>query len=121
MIIKEMGKKEPVRQCIACGERDLKERLVRFALVKEKLKIVGLFEPVENKTAYVCRSLKCMEMALKKGRFEKEGRFSRNLKLSISEYEKHRLLRSFQILNKLIVNSEPDEEAEIRPVMRKKN
>ena len=71
-------KKVPMRKCIACSESKPKKELIRIVKDKENHVAVDLSGKMNGRGAYICRSMSCLELALKK------NALSRNLKKEMS-------------------------------------
>lgn len=63
-----MTKKTPIRQCMGCNERKPKNELVRVVRTPEGKVKVDLTGKISGRGAYICRSEKCLQKAVKSGR-----------------------------------------------------
>lgn len=72
-------KKIPKRMCNGCSEMKPKKELIRIVKNKEDEISVDLTGKKPGRGAYICRDIKCLEMAFKTKRLEK------NLGTKISE------------------------------------
>ncbi len=70
-------KKVPERRCIACMKLAPKSELLRIVATDTGVK-VDLGGKMNGRGAYICRSMSCLELALKK------NALSRNLKKEMS-------------------------------------
>jgi hypothetical protein len=85
---------KPVRRCLACGKQALQIELVRIAKTPLDGVIVDLGpRKVSGRGAYLCKTAKCWETGLKKGRLD------HSLKTSITPEEKETLLVFSKTLN----------------------
>lgn len=77
-------KKIPQRMCTGCMEMKPKKELIRVVKNKENEISIDLHGKKPGRGAYICRSIECLEKAVKTKRLE------RNLESKISEeiYEK---------------------------------
>lgn len=78
-------KKIPKRMCNGCSEMKPKKELIRIVKNKEDEISVDLTGKKPGRGAYICRDIKCLEMAFKTKRLEK------NLGTKISEEIYNRL------------------------------
>ena len=72
-------KKLPVRKCTGCGERFLKNTLVRIVKTPSGDIVLDTTGKVSGRGAYICRSAKCLKKA------EKTLRADRSLSCKIPE------------------------------------
>ncbi len=61
----------PIRQCVGCREKRPKGELIRFIVVEETFKYESRKGIYPGRGCYTCFSLKCVELALKKGSFSR--------------------------------------------------
>lgn len=64
-------KKIPQRMCIGCQEMKPKKELIRVVKNSEGVIKVDLTGKAPGRGAYICKSLECLEKAIKTKRFEK--------------------------------------------------
>ncbi len=64
------SRKVPLRQCMGCRERKEKKNLVRIVRTAENAIEVDFTGRKNGRGAYVCNSLKCLELAKKRGALE---------------------------------------------------
>lgn len=72
-------KKLPVRKCTGCGERFLKNTLVRIVKTPSGDIVLDTTGKISGRGAYICRSAKCLKKA------EKTLRADRSLSCKIPE------------------------------------
>jgi len=67
-----------LRKCVACGKQDNKFNFIRVNRIRLdslgfriQVSDSGCTSHVEGRTAYICPSIKCFNLAKKKSRFEK--------------------------------------------------
>lgn len=72
-------KKLPVRKCTGCGERFLKNTLVRIVKTPSGDIVLDTTGKLSGRGAYICRSAKCLKKA------EKTLRADRSLSCKIPE------------------------------------
>ena len=67
-----------LRKCVACGKQDNKFNFIRINKVRLgssefqiKVSDLGCTSHVDGRTAYICPSIQCFNLARKKSRFEK--------------------------------------------------
>lgn len=72
-------KKVPQRMCTGCMEMKSKKELIRVVKNKENEISIDLHGKKPGRGAYICRSIECLEKAVKTKRLE------RNLESKISE------------------------------------
>ena len=71
------NKKIPMRRCVGCMESKPKNQLIRVACYNNDI-TVDLTGKAKGRGVYLCKSKKCMELALKKRALQ------RNFKMEIS-------------------------------------
>lgn len=64
-------KKIPQRMCLGCQEMKPKRELIRVVKNSEGAIKVDLTGKAPGRGAYICKSLECLEKAIKSRRFEK--------------------------------------------------
>ena len=77
-------KKLPIRKCTGCGERFVKNSLVRIVKTPSGEIVLDKTGKISGRGAYICNSSKCLKKA------EKAQRLERSLSVSIPKevYEK---------------------------------
>ena len=65
-------KKIPERKCIGCNTHKSKDELIR--IVKDKNGLISIEDTVkkEGRGAYICKSMECLNLAIKKKKLERE-------------------------------------------------
>lgn len=58
-------RKEPLRKCIVCGENKVKKELIRVVKTKDNEVVLDLTGKVNGRGAYLCKSIKCTDSAIK--------------------------------------------------------
>lgn len=66
-----MGKKIPLRQCLACGNMVAKKDLIRIVKDSENNFSIDPTGRMNGRGAYVCRKAECFEKAIKNKSFER--------------------------------------------------
>ncbi len=61
-------KKEPLRKCTVCGEHRTKKELLRVVRTPEGEVVLDLKGKANGRGAYLCRSEKCLNKAIKSSR-----------------------------------------------------
>lgn len=64
-------KKTPLRKCIGCNEMKDKKELIRIVRNSDGEMSVDLVGKMSGRGAYICKSLKCFDSAVKAKRLEK--------------------------------------------------
>ncbi len=64
-------KKTPLRKCVGCNEMKDKKELIRIVRSSEGIFNVDLTGKMAGRGAYVCKSVKCFDAAVKAKRLEK--------------------------------------------------
>ena len=64
-------KKTPLRKCIGCNEMKEKKELVRIVRNSEGVMNVDLNGKLPGRGAYICKSTKCFDVAVKAKRLER--------------------------------------------------
>ncbi len=77
-------KKQPLRQCIGCGEMKAKKELVRIVKTPEGNIMLDHSGKANGRGAYICRSVVCYKQAVKAKKFEKA--FSASIPDNVSAY-----------------------------------
>ncbi len=72
-----MAKKLPLRMCTGCGEMKTKKELIRVLKTPEEEIVIDTSGKKNGRGAYICRSLACLQKAIKTKGLE------RSLKVSI--------------------------------------
>ncbi len=72
-------KKVPVRKCIICGEAKAKKELLRVVKTSEGEVKVDLTGKINGRGAYICPTIKCLELAIK------SKKISRSLEVEITD------------------------------------
>ena len=72
-------KKIPMRQCTGCNERKEKKELIRIIRTPEEEIAIDYTGKKNGRGAYICNSVKCLQLARKKKSLE------RSLKTTIPE------------------------------------
>ena len=87
-----MEKKNPVRQCIGCGERKEKKELIRIVFTADQGLLIDRTGRNGGRGAYLCPDPACVEAAVKKNSFSRAFRgtvgaaAAESLKQQIGEY-----------------------------------
>ena len=80
-------RRKPIRRCLACGKQAPQIELVRIAKTPFDGVVVDLgSRKMSGRGAYICKSSKCWENGLKKGRLD------HSLKTSVTPEERETLL-----------------------------
>ena len=66
-----MQKKVPIRMCVACRSHIEKNNLIRIIKTSGGNLAVDKTKKADCRGAYLCNSVKCLELALKKKAFER--------------------------------------------------
>lgn len=77
-------RKLPVRKCTGCGERFLKNSLVRIVKTPEGDIVLDKTGKISGRGAYLCKSAQCLKKAVKASRLER----SLSCKIPDDIYEK---------------------------------
>lgn len=85
-----MNKKQPLRQCIGCREMKGKKELLRIVRTPENEIVLDTTGKKNGRGAYVCRSISCLEQAVKNKGLE------RSFKMSISTEVYEGLKKEFE-------------------------
>ena len=72
-----MAKKLPLRMCTGCGEMKTKKEMIRVLKTPEDEIVIDATGKKNGRGAYICRSLSCLQKAIKTKGLE------RSLKVSI--------------------------------------
>lgn len=64
-------KKEPIRQCVGCGEARPKAALVRIVKAPDATVFLDRSGKANGRGAYICHNSECYKKAIKNRRFEK--------------------------------------------------
>ena len=89
-----------LRKCVSCGKQDYKSNFIRINKVKNDVHGVMIFVSnlgdstyIGGRSAYLCPTVKCLDVAKKKNRIEK----SLKCKISAEFYDK--LLKFISLKN----------------------
>lgn len=85
-----MNKKQPLRQCVGCGEMKPKTTLVRIVKSPEGIISLDRSGRANGRGAYICHSVDCYRKAVKARRLEKA--FSMQIPDGLSEQIEKELL-----------------------------
>ncbi|MEG1886537.1 MAG: YlxR family protein [Oscillospiraceae bacterium] len=86
-------KKQPLRMCLGCREMKPKQELVRVVKNKDGEISLDLCGKAAGRGAYVCKSTKCFNKALKACRFERAfsgkipSEITEKIELELKKYE----------------------------------
>lgn len=64
-------RKQPVRTCVSCGEKNVKRNVVRIVRTKEGEVFVDSTGKVRGRGANFCEDIDCFEKAVRKGLIER--------------------------------------------------
>lgn len=64
-------KKEPIRQCVGCGEAKPKAALLRIVKAPDGSVFLDRSGKANGRGAYICHNSECYKKAVKNHRFEK--------------------------------------------------
>ena len=64
-------KKLPIRKCTGCGERFLKNSLVRIVKTPSGDIVLDKTGKISGRGAYICKSVKCLRKAVKASRLDR--------------------------------------------------
>lgn len=67
----EKTKKEPVRLCLACREKNYKQNLIRIVKEKNGKIFIDILKKAQGRGAYLCYNKKCLDILKKKKALEK--------------------------------------------------
>lgn len=82
-------KKVPLRMCLGCKEMKPKKELIRVVKNNEGEINIDLVGKKPGRGAYICKDVKCLEMAIKAKRLEKA--FETTIDVEIYENLKNQL------------------------------
>lgn len=89
-----MGKKTPIRKCVACGARRPKSELIRVVYNKNNKQVcLDKDRKMSGRGAYICPDKDCLLKA------RKANKFSRALKISISDEIYNHLMEEIGIMD----------------------
>lgn len=71
-----MAKKNPVRQCIGCGEMKNKKDMMRILRTPEEEIILDLTGKKNGRGAYLCKQSECLKLARKNKGLERSFKMS---------------------------------------------
>lgn len=88
-----MAKKNPLRQCVGCGEMKSKKEMMRVIKTSENEILPDVTGKQNGRGAYLCKNAECLKAA------EKSKGLERSLKHAISKEVYDNLLKEFDKLN----------------------
>ncbi len=73
------SKRIPLRKCVSCNEKKLKNELVRVVKKNDQSVEIDLLGKTNGRGAYICMNLECIDKA------EESKKLSRALKIEVSK------------------------------------
>jgi predicted RNA-binding protein YlxR (DUF448 family) len=88
---------QPVRTCVACGFKQSPQLMLRVARPHEGEPYLALGKHISGRSAYVCRSLRCLERAFDRRAFERSLKLKNLLPSTVREELRHALSAAREI------------------------